>query len=44
MVILGVYTYGVSFVPKFLRKVLKNEWIQMDPPCAQTGLKSSLGT
>ena len=23
-------------------KVLKNEWVQVDPPCAQTGVKSSL--
>ena len=25
-------------------KVLKNGWVQVDPPCAQTGVKSSLGT
>ena len=26
-------------------KALKNEWVQVDPlPCAQTGMKSSLGT
>ena len=25
-------------------KVPKNEWVQVDPPCAQTGVKSSLGT
>ena len=26
-------------------KVLKNEWVQVGPPpCAQTGVKSSLGT
>ena len=39
---LGVYKYGVSFVPKFLQ-VFKNGWVQVDPPCAQTGVKSSLG-
>ena len=46
MVVLGVYRYGVSFVPKFLREsiVLKNGWVQVDLPYAQTGLKSSLGT
>ena len=28
------------------KKVLKNEWVHVDPPpsCAQTGVKSSLGT
>ena len=46
MVVLSVYRYGASFVPKFLRKVPKNEWVQVDPPppCAQTGVKSSLCT
>ena len=29
MIVLSVYAYGVSSVPKFLRKVLKNECIQM---------------
>ena len=44
MVVLGVYKYGASFVANFLWKVLKNGWVQVDPPCAQTGVKSSLGT
>ena len=39
-----VYTYGVSFAAKFYGKVLKNEWVHLDlPPCAKTGVKSSLG-
>ena len=25
-------------------KVLKNGWVQVDPPCAPTGVKSGLGT
>ena len=46
MVALGVHVYrcGASFVPKFVRKVLKNGWVQVDPPCVQTVVKSSLGT
>ena len=44
MVVLGVYRYGASFVPKFLREKPKNEWVQVDPPCAQTGVKSTLST
>ena len=43
MLVLGVYTYGVSFVPNSYGKVLGNEWVQ-PPPCAKTGVKSSLGT
>ena len=44
MVVLDVYIYGASFVPNSYGKVPKNEWVQVDPPCAQTGVKSSLGT
>ena len=44
MVILGVYRYGAGFVPeistgKYL-KMVGSKWT----PCAQTGVKSSLGT
>ena len=39
MVVLGVNRYGASFVPIFLQKVLKNGWVQVDSPCAQTGVK-----
>ena len=44
MVVLGVYKYGGSFVPKFLREsTLK--WVgPSGPPCAQTGVKNCLGT
>ena len=45
MVVLGVYIYGASFAYRnSYGKVPKNEWVQVDPPCAQTGVKSSLGT
>ena len=44
MVVLGVYIYGAIFVPKFLGKVPTNEWVHVDLPSAQTGVKSSLGT
>ena len=30
MVVLGVYRYGPGFVPKRVRKVLKNGWVQVD--------------
>ena len=44
MVVLGVYTYGASFVPKFLRESTQKWMGPSGPPCAQTGVKSSLGT
>ena len=34
---------GVSYQNSY-GKALKNEWVQVDPPCAQTRVKSSLGT
>ena len=43
MVVLGVYRYGASFVPEFQRESISNGWVQVDLPCAQTGLQSSLG-
>ena len=46
VVVLGVYTYGASFVPKFLWESTQ-KWMGPSgplPPCAQTGLKSNLGT
>ena len=43
MVVLGAYTYGASSVPKFLRESAQ-KGVQVNPPCAQTGVKSSLGT
>ena len=40
-----MYTYMVQVsYPNSYGKVPKNEWVQVDPPCAQTGVKSSLGT
>ena len=35
---------GASFVPKFQQKRLTNGWVRVDTPCAQTGVKSSIGT
>ena len=46
MVVLGVYIYGTSLISyrNSYGKVPKNKWVQVDPPCAETGVKSSLGT
>ena len=43
MVVLGVYRYGASFVPKFKGKFLKMVGSN-GPLCAQMVVKSSLGT
>ena len=43
MVVLGMYRYGASFVLKFIESAFKEE-VHLDPHCAQTGVKSSLGT
>ena len=43
MVVLDVYTYGASSVPKFLRENAQKGG-PSGPPSAQTGVKSSLGT
>ena len=43
MVVLGAYTYRASSVPKFQREMAQ-KGVQVDPPCAHTGVKSSLGT
>ena len=41
MVVLGAYTYGASSRPKFLRESAQKG---TPPRCAQTGVKSNLGT
>ena len=43
MVVLGVDMVQVSYRNSY-GKVLKNGWVQVDPTCAQTGVKSSLGS
>ena len=43
MVVLGACAYGASSGPKFLRENTQ-KGVQVDPRCAQTGVKNSLGT
>ena len=33
-----------SYIENLPEITLKNEWVQVNPPCAHTGVKSSLGT